>query len=39
MNFWGYVGLLFIIGMMIEQYQFTAHELELERIQASKEES
>jgi len=32
MTFWGYVGLLFIIGLMIEQYQFTEHELELKKL-------
>jgi len=35
MTFWGYVVLLFIIGLMVEQYQFTKHELEMERIRES----
>ena len=34
MTIWGYLVLLFIIGAMVEDYQFTKHELELERIKA-----
>ena len=37
MTIWGYLMLLFIIGAMIEDYQFTKHELELERIKAIEE--
>jgi len=37
MTIWGYLVLLFIIGAMIEDYQFTKHELELERIKAIEE--
>jgi len=39
MTFWGYLVLLFIIGCMIEDYQHTQHELEMERIRASQEET
>ncbi len=37
MTFWGYVVLLFIIGIMVEDYQHTKHKFEMERIEASKE--
>ena len=37
MTFWGYVGLLFFVGVMLEDYQHTKHALEMERIEASRE--
>ena len=37
MTIWDYLVLLFIIGAMVEDYQFTKHELELERIKAIEE--
>ena len=33
MTFWGYLVLIFLLGLTLEDYQCTKHHLEMERIE------